>query len=175
MKNTLLILFSLILNSCSSSPKNDYIQESNYEIIKFNENSVPIISGAIKWDEFLEKSKWNKFSTENKSADVLISKSLCNIINNGDYFLKIITNTHSTLAESQTPVIFRIIEIGKLKPSKYQLYSANKENIIYAHQELYFNSIPTLIILHKNKEIGRITSLPKVSWEQDILSILYKN
>lgn len=164
----------LALSSCSSGG-GAYVQKSNYQMTQVSKSSAPIISGAILWEDFLEKSHWHKNATDTKSADILISKSVCNVINNGDYFLQIITNTHSQMAESQLPIIFKIFEIGKLKNEKYQLYSANKENYIYGYNEIFFEAVPTLIINYKGKEIGRISELPKVSWEQDILSILYKN
>lgn len=176
MKIKIIFIGTIIfLIGCSSASNKTYIQQNNYQIVQMNEQSIPIISGAILWHDFLEKSKWSKNSINTKTADILISKSVCNILNNGEYFLQIITNTSSVRAESQIPVIFKIFEIGNLQNNKYQLYSANKENIIYQHQEIYFKEIPTLIILHKNKEIGRISGLPKSSWEHDILSILYKN
>lgn len=160
--------------SCSSGNK-IYRQQSNYQITQISEQSAPIISGAIEWKDFMQKSKWNTRSVDNKSADILISKSVCNVINNGDYFIYIIANSFSQIAESQVPIIFKIFEIGKLKDSKYQLYSADRNNIIYGYGNIYFKEIPTVIIHYKSKEIGRISNLPKVSWEQDILSILYKN
>lgn len=172
--NLLFVIAITMMLSCSSGTT-IYKQQNNYQINQLSPNSLPIISGAIKWQDFLEKSKWNISATENKSADILISKSLCNVINNGDYFLQVITNSFTMLAESQVPVIFKIFEIGKLQENKYQLYSADKDNIIFGNGDIFFKAVPTVIIKYKNKEIGRITELPKISWEQDILSILYKN
>lgn len=174
MLKKLLFLACIVLLSCSGGG-GVYVQKSDYQMTQVSKSSAPIISGAILWEDFLEKSHWHKNAIDTKSADILISKSVCNVINNGDYFLQLITNTHSTMAESQLPIIFKIFEIGKLKKEKYQLYSANKEDYIHGYNEIFFDAVPTLIINYKGEEIGRISGLPKVSWEQDILSILYKN
>ncbi len=167
----------LLLLSCSSPNTQNYKIKSNYQILTDSKSSKPIISGAIEWNEWKDKSLWNLTAIESKSADILLSKSVCSVINNNNYFLLIYAGSWCEDSESQLPIISKIFEKGGLKSSRYQLLGVDRDKRGFELEKLKFvvNTVPTVIVLLDGKEIGRIEEFPKKSWEQDILSIIYKN
>lgn len=174
-----ILIASLILCiSCSTSQYSKYKIKSNYQITPDTKSASPIISGAIEWREWQEKSMWNLNAIESKTVDILLARSISNIINNGNYFLIIYAGSWCDDSESQLPIIFKMFDKGEMNSSKYQLIGVdrnkNSYNILSEYQ-FRPTKVPCLIILHNNKEIGRVEELPEKSWEQDILSILYRN
>lgn len=167
----------VMLFGCSSSKKLSFKMKSNYQILSDSKSSKPIISGAIEWEEWKDNALWNLPAMESKSADILISKSVCSVVNNGNYFILIYAGSWCEDSESQLPIIFKVFEKGGMKSSKYQLLGVDRDKNGYGLEKLAISAqkVPTLVILYDGKEIGRIEELPQKSWEQDILSIIYKN
>lgn len=173
-----LVISTIVLfSSCSTHKYGAYKMESNYIVFPDTKSASPIISGAIEWREWQEQSLWNLKAMEAKSVDILLARSISNIINNGDYFLIIYAGSWCEDSESQLPIIFKIFEKGGMKSSKYQLIGTdrNKQSYNISDNKFRPEKVPSLIILHDNKEIGRIEELPAKSWEQDLIAILYRN
>jgi len=173
---SLVIMSFVLCFSCSTSHYSQYKMKSNYRITPDTKSAAPVISGAVEWREWQEQSMWNLKAMESKSVDLLSARSICNIINNGDYFLIIFAGSWCEDSESQLPIIFKMFEKGGINPSKYQLIGVDRDKKAYNTEKLDFSvlKVPTLIILHNNKEIGRVEELPEKSWEQDIISVLYR-
>ncbi len=173
----ILLISTIICVACSASQYSEYKIKSDYQITQDTKSAAPIISGAIEWHQWREQSLWNFKAMDSKSVDLLLARSICNIINNGDYFLIIFAGSWCEDSESQLPIIFKLFEKGGLKSSKYQLIGVDRNKEAYNISNLKYSpdKVPSLIILHNNAEIGRVEELPEKSWEQDIISILYRN
>lgn len=63
--------------------------------------------------------------------------------------------------------------LGALKPQPdVQLYELERGPFTHPEMKrLSVTAIPTLIILAREKEIGRIVEFPKITWEEDMLRI----
>ncbi|MDD3125117.1 MAG: thioredoxin family protein [Candidatus Kapabacteria bacterium] len=172
----LVVIVGLICLNCSSHKEFAYKFDSDYIVFE-DEAGKEVLSGAVTWKEWLDDVSWNRKTAMSTTADPLVSRSVCNVINNGKYFLLIFAGTWCEDSRSQLPIIFKMIQLGKLKESRYQLIGVDKDKVAYKLENLDIkvNKIPAIVIFDHDKEIGRIEEFPDKSWEQDILNILYKN
>jgi hypothetical protein len=68
----------------------------------------------------------------------------------------------------------KILGLAAVPPGDIHLYGVDrhKKDPSGEAKRWHISRIPTVIILSRDREIGRIVENPKVSWEDDILNIL---
>ncbi len=171
-----IILVLLVLIACSSSGIRNYKYEEPNFVVKTDEkNGKPSINGAITWELFKQNANWSSAEPA-YSPDYLLCRQIGKMFSSGEYFLLIFSGSWCKDSESQVPIIYKIIEKAEINAKYYQLIGIDREkkDILKIAEECKIKFAPTLIILHKGKEIERIEEFPVKSWEEDILKAVYK-
>lgn len=170
------LILCIILGSCSSGKNVSYKFKNQYKKYE-DENNSEIISGAISFQNWFNEVNWSTINENSGHTDLLLAKSVGSIFNSGNYFMLVFAGAWCSDCRSQLPIIKRVIDSGKIDDKKIQLLGADKDNVVWKHENLAIKAdkYPTVVILLNSKEIGRIEEFPKESWEKDILQILYRN
>jgi len=158
----ILILFVLIAVSCHST----------YQLHTETYKGKPILVGKATMTD-LEKKPYNEwfdanyrdYRPDNKTVENL--KSLVN-----DYDFRIILGTWCGDSQEQVPALFKVLdETGYKKqpelycvPRDYKSYQPAIDNGVIR--------VPTIIVLKKGKEAGRIIEYPMQSIEEDLYQIM---
>jgi hypothetical protein len=172
-----LLICLAVCQACSSSNKMQYKYKNDYSQVGVSEAAKPIIVGPIEWRVWLDNLSWSSIGAKNKSADALLSRAIGKVVESGDYFFLLFAGSWCEDSETQTPIIYKIFENGKIDLKYTQLIGIDKNKADNKGLSEKFNikKSPTLVILYKNKEIGRIQEFPAKTWEEDILNVLYRN
>lgn len=165
----LLLILSVFLSSCASSKfvSNTYNKEVEMEDEK-------LLLGPVDRDgfELTEYKTWfdttyHSYSTDPESIDKLKVKL------NGVH-IKVFLGTWCTDSQMHIPALFKILDEAKFRKKNLDMIAIDrtKENPIESLEGYEIDYVPTIIILKKEKEIGRIIESPIISLEKDILEIL---
>ena len=68
------------------------------------------------------------------------------------------------------PILYKILQLTAYPMSQYVMYGVDRAKTSkYVEHKLYkIENVPTVILLHGNKEVGRITESVKKSVEADL-------
>jgi len=145
---------------------------STYELHTETYKGKPILAGKATLAD-LEKKPYNEWFDANYRdyrPDSKIIEKLKPVIN--DYNFRVILGTWCGDSQEQVPVLFKVLDesgyhnqpVLYCVPRDYKSYPPAMDNNIIR--------VPTIIVLKKNKEIGRIIEYPMQSIEADLYKIM---
>lgn len=127
-------------------------------------------SGELSWPIWQIESGWQNITFDEKFDKSTIDE----IKNHSDCSFILFTGAWCPDSRIGTPKVVQLLGKTGHYPDKFRLIGLARDksepagnNYIYAIEK-----VPTLIILRKGKEIGRIIEYPAESWDKDILKIL---
>lgn len=94
-----------------------------------------------------------------------------------EYTITIFMGTWCEDSQNQVPKFYRILEEVDFPLRKVTLITMKRDKTTPENYEdgLNITNVPTFIFYKDGKEVNRIVESPKVSLEQDMISILYEN
>ena len=163
-----LVLTQIILTSCS--------RKKEYKVQKLK-NNTKVIVGTLTWEQWEDASGWNFSTAEGNPQARAVAEEIGSIVNSNDISFILFTASWCPDSERAMPRIYSLFRMADIEPAKTEIIGLDirkKEPsmIIKAYR---IRRVPTLIVLLKHKEIGRIVETPGKSWEDDLLSIFLKN
>ena len=139
-----------------------------------NENDVLV--GKFTWSEWQKGAGWSDYSAPNYNPTKEITDTISNLMANKDISFIIFGSSWCPDCASEMPKIMKLFKLAGFDQEKVVIYGLDKAKTepTGTHLQYEIKRVPTLIILVANGEIDRIVEFPKVSWENDLLSILEK-
>lgn len=94
-----------------------------------------------------------------------------------EYTITIFMGTWCEDSQNQVPKFYKILEEVDFPLRKVTLITMKRDKTTPENYEdgLNITNVPTFIFYKDGKEVNRIVESPKVSLEQDMISILYEN
>lgn len=164
-----------LLLSCAShngtlKPKSDYK-------CSLDEKGKPVVAGPVSWDEWTRLAAWHSYESAPGAFDILKAKLAAKTLNSDDYILMIFAGSWCEDSETQVPILMDMFKNTGIDSNRIYFYGVDRNKLEGSGTAAKYKiaKVPTLIILKSGKEIGRIEELPKVSWEDDIRNIVFKN
>jgi thiol-disulfide isomerase/thioredoxin len=166
MKTKLLILISLFLTQHLMA------QEFNREIDP--KTKKVLLRGELSFKDLLWESncKWLKEGESiykpNENALEPIQKLA------KDYHFVVFLGTWCDDTHNLLPKFYKVVNEALIDPNAIQLFAVNrrKEALNNEHVVFKIERVPTFIVFHQNREVGRITESVNASIEDDLLLIM---
>jgi len=159
-------IFALVIVTCSA-PKKNTSNKSNHHA-----PARKILTGKLTAEQIYKQIPAYKAGSEQYQPDeatieqlAIFSKTI-----NIDVFL----GTWCPDCQRQVPRFLKIMEQADNSNFRYLLYGLDrtKRDAEGLAEKNQIEFVPTFIVFHNQKEIGRIVENPMVSLEQDLLEIL---
>lgn len=169
---TAIVVFCFLV-SCSSGSK---VGKSDGKYTySFDDKGKPIIAGPISWDEWKHLATWHSYDAAPGAFDMLKAKLITKTINSSDYKLLLFAGAWCEDSEVQVPIIMDVLIKTGVNTEKFNLFGVDRDKREGSGTAAKFKieKVPTLIILKSGKEIGRIVESPKVSWEDDMRTLIF--
>ncbi len=158
------IIFSIILISCLSS---------NYSIEE-DEKGKPMLVGHLTWEEWQEDAGWESYSAPSYMPNLKRANEISEVATDNGVDFIIFAGSWCSDSETELPKIYKLITGAGIFPDKIILYGVDrqKDEPSGIAKEYKIEKVPTLVLEVEGEEIGRIVETPKLSWEENILTIL---
>ena len=162
MKIIISLLLIIVLVSCGTSTQ------------KVSEKII--ITGQYTPEKWQKECGWKDFSAADFNPDSYFIDEIANLTNHDDIKYLLFAGSWCGDSESEVPKILKLLNLAKLQ-NNLTLIGLDRAKSEPGNSHLPHNieRIPTLIIIKKDYEIGRIIEFPKKSWEIDIYEILVKH
>jgi thiol-disulfide isomerase/thioredoxin len=155
MKKIIAIVL-VIVYSCTSVHKTNYesyYNERNEKILKGIINrSIIEKDSAFKW--FAENKKWGK--TDSTAIDAFSKKQQ-------QFTMVVFGGTWCEDTQALLPVFYRLVEKSSYPEKNITLIGVdrNKQTLNNLHIKYNIKSVPTFIVMHNGKEVGRVVEYGK--------------
>ena len=135
-----------------------------------------IITGKFSWNQWQQQAGWHSYDATDYEPGEFLAEQLSNIVSSDSIDILLFAGSWCGDSESEVPKIYKLFQVAKIPLTKITLYGVDRQKLepTGTAQKYEIQRVPTLIILGKGKEKGRIIEYPKVSWEEDIFKILMK-
>ena len=151
-----------------------FAQETN-TVVQDSSSGKPMLIGFVTKDAFKDTSfswwfdsEYNNYETDTVSARLFMDKVK-------DFSVTIIMGTWCSDSRREVPRFLRILDVLNFNSSaglKIICVDSDKKGKGNEADGLNIELVPTFIISHKGKEIGRIIESPKSSLEKDLLGMI---
>ena len=135
-----------------------------------------IITGKFSWNQWQQQTGWNSYDAADYEPGEFLAEQLSNIVSSDSIDFLLFSGSWCGDSESEVPKIYKLFQVAKIPLTKITLYGVDRQKLepTGTAKKYEIQRVPTLIILSKGKEKGRIIEYPKVSWEEDIFKTLIK-
>ncbi|HTN47377.1 MAG TPA: thioredoxin domain-containing protein [Flavipsychrobacter sp.] len=169
MKN-LFIVFLLLLGVNARA-------QSDYDRSTDKENGSVVLRGQMTFDDLLKENSFDWLEsgaagyTPNNEALEYLKKEL------GEYEIVIFAGTWCDDSKLWLPRLYKVMQAANYPMRRYSMYGVDRAKTSkYVENKLYkIELVPTIILLKKNKEIGRIVENPQKTLEQDMVGFIKKD
>lgn len=133
-----------------------------------------MVVGKKTWQEWQKETGWKPYPDDRLSFADSMRDRLLQLQKERDATFLIFGASWCPDTESQLPRIMRIMETSSIPSDRVILFEVDRHLTEPTGTAGTFaiQRIPTLIILVKGEEIGRIVEFPEVSWEDDLIAVL---
>jgi hypothetical protein len=160
IKKSVQILFCVIISSCSIIKTS---QKSHEELV---------LNGKITRNDLMEKFPWFEYNYKRYHP----KDSVINLIKEFPYELKVLVfmGTWCDDSKDQVPKLFKIADALQFYGSQIELIAVdrNKHCDSIDISSYKVGLVPMFIFYKNGKEIGRIIESPKVTIENDLLTMM---
>jgi len=146
-----------------------------------NSNKAHVI-GKVTWEQWVEFSGWkidvNLKGGDSYDFDKNIVKELNEILaHDKSYSFVLFSGSWCGDSRIEMPNIIDLINHLELNDSQFEIIGVSRDKTEPRQyiQKYGMEYVPTLIILHNSKEIGRLIESTEKTWEEDILDIIQKH
>jgi thiol-disulfide isomerase/thioredoxin len=173
---TVIAISIFVLAACTPKMATQQTQPVNIEIIDKRGNLI-LLGKSTR--ERLAQPPFDVWYTKNFEAYTIDSSTANQIkplLKNKQFLL--FMGTWCGDSRREVPRIYKILDYCGVKPSQIQLINLNNSDTAYkqspGHEEqgLNIRRVPTLLLLEKQHEVGRMVESPITSLEKDILAIV---
>ncbi len=135
-----------------------------------------ILFGIHTWDNWKVNADWETYDAPDYIPDKSKLDKLKSLITEKKINFRLFAGSWCGDSETELPKIYKIIDLMDFKSGIIELWGVdrNKREETGMAESFKIEKVPTLIVLTKNKEIGRITEFPETTWEDDLIRILEK-
>lgn len=141
----------------------------DYSVILSQEENESLLLGKITKEQWKAHETWDVGDYKpDKDVVAELKKNL-----KGDIEIYLFAGTWCSDSQKNVPQIYRLFDDLGIS-DKVQFYGVNREKIDPEGKSMIMSieKVPTIVVLRKGIEIGRITEYPSASWEKDLLSIV---
>jgi thiol-disulfide isomerase/thioredoxin len=169
MKN-LFIVF-LLLFSTNAWAQSDYDRSTD------KENGSLVFRGQMTFDDLLKEKSFSWLESgaaeyaPNSEALEYLKKEV------GGYEIVIFAGTWCDDSKLWLPRLYKVMQAANYPMRRYSMYGVDRAKTSkYVENKLYkIELVPTIILLKKNKEVGRIVETPKKTIEQDLADFIKRD
>jgi hypothetical protein len=146
-----------------------------YRIVE-TETSRSLV-GRITWQDWQLEARWNKYLDADYVPDAASVQQIRSALGAGDISFRLIAAAWCSDSREEMPRLYAVFaQCGVQPDDEVELWGVNLSktepaDLVRANALEY---VPTLIVLKKGVEIGRVVENPVQSWERDIAAILQK-
>lgn len=135
-----------------------------------------IITGEYSQEKWQKECGWKDFSATDFNPDSYFIDEIANLSKHDNIQYLLFAGSWCGDSESEVPKILKLLNLSKLEKN-LKLIGLDRAKSEPGNSHLPYNieRVPTLIVLKKDYEIGRIIEFPRKSWELDIYEILVKH
>ena len=133
--------------------------------------------GRATWQDWQREARWKTYMDAEYAPDTASLQQIRAALGKGDVSFRLIAATWCSDSREEMPRLYAVFERCGIRADDVELWGVNlpktePADIVRANALEY---VPTLVILRKGAEIGRVVENPAQSWERDIAEILRKN
>jgi len=169
MKKIILVLISFL--SIQSMMAQDFVREEDKKTGKV------LLRGKITFDNIINETSCNWFETNAKAyqPNRNIVDELSKI--SGDYRFVIFAGTWCGDTKDLLPKFYKMLVEAGLDMHAIEMYGVNRnKEALNIEATLYgIKNIPTIIVMHQFREVGRIVESVNTSIEEDLDAIIRKD
>lgn len=164
-----LVIISIIL--CSITAKAQY----GFDVIKDTMSSKNMFVGRCSFDDLSDESSfdWITTGSNNYTPDMLVTDELKKVLPSCE--LIIFMGTWCEDTQNLLPKLYKTMMLSR-SFTNYKMYALDraKKSKNNEQSEFKVTLVPTIIIMKKGVELGRIVEAPKTTIEADLLKIVSK-
>ena len=129
--------------------------------------------GPITWAEWQKTAAWSDYEASDYEPE---GAKLMDIFVNDEVSFILISAAWCPDCANEVPRIYKLFKAAGISEDKIALYGVDtyKDEPSGTARKYKIERVPTLIILKNGIEVGRIIEAPKMSWIDDITSLLSK-
>jgi len=162
---------ALLLISMNTFAQSDYDRSTD------KENNEVVFKGQLTFEDLQKEPSFEWFKegatnyTPDKEAIAYLKKEL------PEYEVIVFLGTWCDDSHVEVPRLYKILTTANYPMRKYSLYGVDRAKTSkYVENKLYkIEQVPTIILVRKNNEAGRIVEHPKKSIEQDLVEIIKRD
>ena len=173
MKKTLqfLLLVATLFTASSQLMAQDYVREMDAQ------TGHPLLHGQITFADLLDESTcdWLGRGASAYRGNENAIEGIKQL--QGNYRFVLFVGTWCEDTQIMLPQFLSVMRQAGIPNSAITLYGVNRSKKALNQEEVRFNisRVPTIIVLHQNREIGRITETVNTSVEEDIYSMMVQD
>jgi thiol-disulfide isomerase/thioredoxin len=166
------IVFALaLLLSVGTMFAQDFVREQDKKTGK------PLLRGKITFQNLLKEStcSWLEEGTQAYDPDKAIVEELSTVWK--EYRFVIFAGTWCEDTHNLLPKFYKTMLEAGISPYSIEMYGVDRQKRTLQEENKFYKieRIPTIIVMHQKREVGRIIESVKVSIESDLLTIMEKD
>jgi len=169
MKNVILLLITLFYMNASNAQ--DFVRESD------KKTGNVLLRGKINFDHILNETSFDWLATGAKTYHP--NRDMIDGLNriSGDYRFVVFAGTWCSDTKELLPKFYKVLTEVGIDLRSVEMYGVNRaKEALNIESTLYgIKNIPTVIIMHQYREVGRIVETVNLSIEEDLYSIMIKD
>jgi thiol-disulfide isomerase/thioredoxin len=171
MKTIKIITFLVALNISAMAQSPDFIREIDKKTDKV------CLRGLLKFEDILNETTytWMQKGMESYEPNKAIVERLRKVL--PTYRFVVFIGTWCGDTQELLPQYYKTMKLAGFDFNALQLYGVNRnKEAINIESKLYnITKVPTIIIMERFREVGRITETVNKSIEEDLLNIMVKD
>ena len=130
--------------------------------------------GEKTWEEWKAEAGWASYSADGFQPSAAKIEDISRLIKQKTATFLVFGGSWCSDTRIHLSRIMKILRLASVPSGDIHLYGVDrrKREPSGAAKRWNISKVPTVVVLSKNREIGRIVENPQVSWEDDILHIL---
>ena len=149
----------------------DFVREQDKKTGK------PLLRGKITFQNLLKEStcSWLEEGTQAYDPDKAIVEELSTVWK--EYRFVIFAGTWCEDTHNLLPKFYKTMLEAGISPYSIEMYGVDRQKRTLQEENKFYKieRIPTIIVMHQKREVGRIIESVKVSIESDLLTIMEKD
>lgn len=133
-----------------------------------------VIVGECTWSEWQTSAGWASYRAADYRPDAGKASQLGKIAAAQKVSFLLFAGSWCGDSVSEVPKIFQLFAAANIPDAQVWLYGLDRDKYepSGAATRYKISRVPTLVVVHQERELGRIVEYPKTSWEQDLLEIV---
>ncbi len=135
-----------------------------------------ILLGEKSWEQWKSEAGWESYSADDFQPSETKIRDISELSKKSKPMFLVFGGSWCPDTEMQLPMIFKILQLASIPADDVHLYGVDRQKTEPTGAAAQYNirKVPTLIVLTRQAEAGKIEEFPETTWEDDILKILSK-